>query len=56
MQGSQAYWCRQGYSVHALQDPVQQQCLESYGSEAVYMLRALPGDGGGESGDNAGYA
>ena len=60
VQGSQDYWCRQGYSVHALQNPLQQQCLESYGSEAVYMLRAFSGDGavsaGGESGDNAGYA
>lgn len=60
VQGSQDYWCRHGYSVYPLQDPLQQQRLRSYGDEAVYMLRALPGDGGapagGESGDNAGYA
>ncbi len=60
VQGSQDYWCRHGYSVYSLQDPLQQQCLESYGSEAVYMLRAFSGDdavsAGGESGDNVGYA
>lgn len=60
VQGSQDYWCRHGYSVHSLQDPLQQQRLGSYGRDAVYMLRAFSGDdavsAGGESGDNAGYA
>ncbi len=60
VQGSQDYWCRQDFKVHPLQDPQQKRHLASYGSEAVYMLRSLPGDGavsaGGESGDNVGYA
>ena len=38
VQGSQAYWARQGYCLHALSDPQQQERLASYGEDAVYML------------------
>ncbi|MPM68702.1 hypothetical protein SDC9_115636 [bioreactor metagenome] len=40
VQGSQAYWERQGYAVHALQDEAQRARLATYGDEAVYMLMA----------------
>lgn len=60
VQGSQDYWCRQGYAVHRLQDRQQRQWLASYGSEAVYMQCLLTGDVVasvlGESGDNVSYA
>ena len=41
VQGSQAYWRRQGYALHPLQDAAQQARLASYGDGAVYMARAL---------------
>ena len=41
VQGSQAYWERQGYAVQALADAAQSACLASYGTGAVYMLRHL---------------
>ena len=41
VQGSQAYWQRQGYALHPLQDAAQQARLASYGEGAVYMARAL---------------
>ena len=41
VQGSQAYWQRQGYALHPLQDATQQARLASYGEGAVYMARAL---------------
>ena len=43
VQGSQAYWARQGYSLHALSDPTQQERLASYGEDAVYMLADIAG-------------
>lgn len=41
VQGSQAYWARQGYAVVALADALQQQRLAGYGPGAVYMERTL---------------
>ena len=41
VQGSQTYWERHGYAVHALRDAVQRQHLATYGEGAVYMLRTL---------------
>ena len=41
VQGSQAYWQRQGYALHPLPDAAQQARLASYGEGAVYMARAL---------------
>ena len=41
VQGSQTYWERHGYAVHALRDAVQRQHLAAYGEGAVYMLRTL---------------
>ena len=41
VQGSQAYWQRQGYALHPLQNATQQARLASYGDGAVYMLRTL---------------
>lgn len=39
VQGSQAYWQRQGYAEHQLHDALQRQRLASYGMGAVYMLK-----------------
>ena len=41
VQGSQDFWARLGYQVHALDDPGQQQRLASYGAGACYMVRAV---------------
>ena len=41
VQGSQAYWARQGYAAHLVQDAAQQRHLDSYGAGAVYMAQAL---------------
>lgn len=41
VQGSQAFWERQGYAVHALHDALQRQRLAAYGADAVYMVRML---------------
>ena len=41
VQGSGAYWQRQGYAVHELHDPVQCAHLASYGEGAAYMLQSL---------------
>ncbi len=41
VQGSQAYWERQGYVLSPLQDATQQARLASYGEGAVYMARDL---------------
>lgn len=41
VQGSQAYWERQGYAVQALADAAQRERLASYGGGAVYMVREL---------------
>ena len=41
VQGSQAYWERQGYALHPLPDAAQQARLASYGEGAVYMARTL---------------
>lgn len=41
VQGSQAYWTRQGFGVQALACEAQQAHLASYGDGAVYMARAL---------------
>ena len=41
VQGSQAYWTRQGYELHELRDPQQQASLASYGEDAVYMLASI---------------
>jgi ribosomal protein S18 acetylase RimI-like enzyme len=41
VQGSQAYWERQGYAVQPLADAAQRERLASYGDGAVYMVRAL---------------
>ena len=41
VQGSQAYWARQGYELHELRDPQQQASLASYGEDAVYMLASI---------------
>lgn len=38
VQGSQAYWERQGYALHALADATQRARLATYGDDAVYML------------------
>lgn len=38
VQGSQAYWERQGYAVAAVADAAQQQHLASYGEDAAYMV------------------
>lgn len=43
VQGSQAYWQRQGYGLHAITDPTEQECLASYGADAVYMLASMEG-------------
>ena len=41
VQGSQAYWERQGYAVQPLDQAVQRTRLASYGAGAVYMARRL---------------
>ncbi len=41
VQGSQAYWERQGYALHALADAHQRVRLATYGEDAVYMLASL---------------
>ena len=41
VQGSQAYWARQGYAAHPVQDAAQRRHLDSYGAGAVYMAQAL---------------
>ena len=41
VQGSQAYWARQGYAAHLVQDAAQRRHLDSYGAGAVYMAQAL---------------
>ena len=41
VQGSQAYWQRQGYTLQPLQDATQRARLASYGAGAVYMVRDL---------------
>lgn len=41
VQGSQAYWERQGYAAQALADARERQRLAGYGEGAVYMLRTL---------------
>ena len=41
VQGSQAYWARQGYAEHRLQAAAQRQHLASYGEGAVYMACLL---------------
>lgn len=41
VQGSQAYWARQGYAAHPVQDAAQRRHLDSYGTGAVYMAQAL---------------
>ena len=41
VQGSRAYWERQGYSVQPLDDATQQARLADYGPGAVYMARSL---------------
>jgi ribosomal protein S18 acetylase RimI-like enzyme len=41
VQGSQAYWERQGYALRPLEDAVQRAHLASYGEGAVYMARSL---------------
>ncbi len=41
VQGSQAYWERQGYVPQPLKDAVQRERLASYGEGAVYMARRL---------------
>ncbi len=39
VQGTQAYWARQGFAVRALTSAAQRQQLAGYGDEAVYMVR-----------------
>src|SRR3990167_6716775 len=41
VQGSQAYWERQGYALRPLEDATQRARLTSYGEGAVYMARSL---------------
>ena len=41
VQGSQAYWERQGYAVQPLKEAAQRTRLASYGAGAVYMARRL---------------
>ena len=41
VQGSQAYWQRQGYAVQQLEEAAQREQLASYGTGAVYMARHL---------------
>ena len=41
VQGSEAYWARQGYAVHTLADAEQRERLSGYGEGAVYMLADL---------------
>jgi ribosomal protein S18 acetylase RimI-like enzyme len=41
VQGTQAFWERQGYGAQPLADAAQQRHLDSYGTGAVYMVRAL---------------
>ncbi|MDP3231099.1 MAG: GNAT family N-acetyltransferase [Acidovorax sp.] len=41
VQGSQAYWERQGYALQPLEDAAQRARLTSYGEGAVYMARRL---------------
>ncbi|MDD2176196.1 GNAT family N-acetyltransferase [Acidovorax sp. D2M1] len=41
VQGSQAYWQRQGYALQPLQDATQQARLASYGEGAAYMACRL---------------
>lgn len=43
VQGSQPYWARQGFALQALDDAAQRARLASYGADAVYMARPLPG-------------
>ena len=38
VQGSEAYWERQGYRRHPIDDVAQRASLASYGADAVYML------------------
>ena len=39
VQGTQAYWARLGFAVHALAHAAQRQRLAGYGDGAVYMVR-----------------
>ncbi len=41
VQGSQAYWQRQGYAAQPLEQATQRVRLASYGAGAVYMARRL---------------
>lgn len=41
VQGSQAYWERQGYALQPLGDAAQRARLASYGEGAVYLARGL---------------
>lgn len=41
VQGSQGFWERHGYAVHALHDAAQRQRLAAYGEGAAYMVRTL---------------
>lgn len=41
VQGSQTYWERKGYVVHAVTDEAQRAHLASYGDDAVYMLAEM---------------
>lgn len=41
VQGSRGYWERHGYAVQPLDNPLQQQNLDSYGEGALYMVRPL---------------
>ena len=43
VQGTQAYWARQGFAVRALAGAAQRQRLAGYGDGAVYMVREGPG-------------
>lgn len=43
VQGTQAYWARQGFDVRALAGAAQRQRLAGYGEGAVYMVREGPG-------------
>ena len=38
VQGSQAYWERQGYSIEIVKNAAQQQHLATYGPQALYMV------------------
>lgn len=41
VQGSQAYWQRQGFVAYPLRDAAQRERLAGYGAHALYMCRAL---------------